>query len=100
MDIQLIKRKLLERDSNLDKRKLEKIIPKISSLRSDLRIALEKWLINDEYPIIEVEGYTVRKLVTEYHQTIFAAIMTLDFLAREPLLAKKMFSDGCDKIKD
>jgi hypothetical protein len=98
MDTQKIKESLLKIDSRIKPEILDKIMPKIDSLDPELRASLEHWLLTGEEPTIQIEGYSVSSLKKSHKQTVFAAIMTLDYLKREPEKAKKSLNLKYDRI--
>jgi hypothetical protein len=51
-----------------------------------------------EVPELEVEGYTISRLVKEHRMTPIAALLTLDWLIRDPEHAKKSLKKGHDIV--
>lgn len=76
----------------------ELIADKIESLQPRLREAFESWWETGELPAVEVEGYTVERLVREHSLKPLAALLTLDWLLREPRVAKATIERGHDRI--
>lgn len=66
----------------------------------DLCAAFDDWLNSCELPTIEVEGYSVNKLMTEHSMTPVAAFLTLDYLRREPDRAKSSLRKGHDHVQE
>jgi len=48
---------------------------------------------------LEIEGYTIARLVSEHSMKPIAAFLTLDWLAREPEAARASLARGHDRIK-
>ena len=45
-------------------------------------------------PTISVEGYSCKQLMQQFNMSVIAALLTLDWLLREPELAKQAILDG------
>lgn len=74
------------------------IVDRLAILSPELYIEFEKWWISGELPSIEIEGYTIQKLINEHHQNLIAAFLTLSWLEREPNQAKDALRRGYDQI--
>lgn len=63
---------------------------------SDKKIynAIADYIEKDIQPTISVEGYSCRQLEEEYGMTVVAALLTLDWLIREPEEAKQALLEG------
>ena len=70
----------------------------IERLQPMLREPFEHWWNTGELPTVEVEGYTAASLTTEHDLTPPAAMTTLDWLLREPEVAKATIQRGYDRI--
>ena len=77
---------------------LDIILSGIEKLSGDLRELLEALLTGKDAPQVEVEGYTVEKLKKGHGMNEIAAVLTLDWLKREPEEAKKSLKKGHDFI--
>lgn len=72
---------------------------KIERLRPELHEAFGLWWSTGELPRVEVEGYTVARLVKEHNLNPLAALLTLDWLLREPEVAKAAIDRGHDRVR-
>ena len=89
MTIQEIKKALIE-DKKLDQVQVEKVSEKIEALSPDIREALEKWIETDTIVGPEYAGYDVNAILkAQPHLTVLAGYLTLDWLRRDPVAAKK-----------
>lgn len=89
MTIQEIKQVLVE-NKNLDKVQVEKVSAKIEALSPDIREAFEKWVETDAITSPEYAGYDVNAILkAQPHLTVLAAYLSLDWLRRDPVAAKK-----------
>lgn len=99
MDIQKIKELIEKRYHGVyPPNGLSKILEKIGQLNDDLREMLEKFLLNGEIVETEVEGYSIKRLKEEHGMNEIGAILTLDWLKREPEKAKESLRRGHDEI--
>ena len=71
--------------------KLEKLNPQLASL-------FMQWRQDGVIPQIEIEGFTIPRLITEHDMKPIAAFLTLDWLLREPLRAIASLKKGKDHI--
>lgn len=89
MTIQEIKKVLVE-DKNLDKVQVERVSEKIEALSPDIREAFEKWVETDTIISPEYNGYDVNAILkAQPHLTVLAAYLSLDWLRRDPVAAKR-----------
>lgn len=89
MTIQDIMKKLVE-DKNLDKVQVERVSEKIEALSPDIREAFENWLETDTVASPEYEGHDVNSIMrAQPHMTVLAAYLSLDWVRRDPVAAKK-----------
>lgn len=89
MTIQDIIEKLVE-DKKLDKVQVERVSGKIEALSPDIREAFEKWIDTDVIAGPTYGGYDVNSILkAQPHLTVLAAYLTLDWLRRDPVAAKK-----------
>lgn len=56
----------------------------------------EKGIIPSE---LEIEGYSMERLINEHGMNPIAAFLTLDWLLREPQKAKQSLQKGHDQVK-
>lgn len=76
----------------------ELVADKIEGLHPELRQAFARWWGTGEWPDVEIEGYTVERLVEERGLNPLAALLTLDWLRREPEAARTTIEHGHDRI--
>ncbi len=89
MTIQEITKVLVE-NKNLDKVQVEKVSGKIEALSPDIREAFEKWVETDTITSPVYSGYDVNAILKAQPQlTVLAGYLSLDWLRREPVAAKK-----------
>lgn len=63
-------------------------MPSRSLSRSGLHESFARWWETGELPTVEVEGYTAGRLAKERSLNPMAALLTLDWLLREPEAAR------------
>ncbi len=89
MTIQEIKKVLVE-NKNLDAVQVEKVSEKIEALPHDIREAFEKWVKTDDTTSPVYAGYDVKAILkAQPHLTVLAAFLSLDWLRRDPVAAKR-----------
>jgi len=72
---------------------------KIEGLSSELRAVLEGWLQSGSLTEIVIEGYSMTDLMQRKGLEPVAAILTLDWLRREPDAARQAIENGHDDLK-
>lgn len=60
----------------------------------DIQIAAMKWISSNESPSLEAEGWSVGRLETELGMNALAAILTIDWLRKDPKVAMVAINDG------
>lgn len=75
------------------------VADKILACAPDLQKAFTIWWEGGELPVVEVEGYTMERLMLEHGMNPFAALLTLDFLRREPQRALISLRKGHDRAE-
>ena len=63
-----------------------------------IRLALKGWLTDGTIPSLEVQGFTVRRLMGDYRMNIFAALLTLDSLSKNPDRALATLKKGLERL--
>lgn len=76
----------------------ELVAKKLEKLTSPIAEAMSEWWAGGPLPDIEIEGYSVKRLWEEHQQKPIAAILTLDWLNREPEEALASLARGHDKV--
>ena len=71
------------------------IAEELKALSPELRPHLKAWIKNEAYTFGNVyEGYSLESLMKDYGMAFTGAILTLDWLIREPEKAKEALSYG------
>ena len=74
------------------------ITDQLADFCPEIRFEFEKWWTSGELPSIEIEGYTIQRLMNEHNQNPIAAFLTLAWLKTEPIEAKDALNRGYDQI--
>lgn len=75
------------------------VVGDLQASSPEVQAAFEKWWeteILDED--LEIQGYTLKRLMNEYALKPIGALLTLDWLIREPVEALEALSEGYDTI--
>lgn len=68
---------------------------KLSTLTGELKVAVFSWLETEAEPEIASNGYTTKSLMEKFPgMTYPAALLTIDWLEREPDIAKQIIEKG------
>ncbi len=78
---------------------IDNLLKDIENLSAELNEMLVNFLQDDIPPECEIAGYSINKLQEDYGMNVIAAILTLDWLAKEPEKAKKSLEQGHDFVK-
>lgn len=79
----------------IDKVYSEEMVQRIQNSNKKIYDAIEDYLKSGREPILKVSGYTCQQLKKKYPQmNTIAALLTLDWLLREPEEAEKAISEG------
>ena len=88
-----IKAKLIER--GYPKNAAQIVAQKLSTLTDTLKEAANKWLDTAEMPEIAFHGYSTMSLMEHNPEMTYpAALLTLDWLRREPEKARRIIEKG------
>ena len=63
-------------------------------LDSSLQPMLSAWLESGEEKDFEAEGYSIKKLMSEFGMQYQAALLTIDWLIKEPKIAQEALKKG------
>lgn len=76
-------------------KKAEAIEKKLQGICSELKPVLEEWLEtgNEDYDK-RYEGFSINSLIKEYGMRFTGALLTADWLIRDPEAAKKALKEG------
>lgn len=72
---------------------------KLVAMQGDVWDAFVAWWESGKNPEIEIEGYSFDRLVRDYSMKPIAALLTLDWLQREPEKAVASLRKGHDFVK-
>lgn len=93
MEIKDLVNLLLER--GYDQRSAELVAPELLQLSTSLQSLFKDW-VNDASCMVDysVEGYSILSLMKERKMTYPAALLTIDWLIKEPEAALKSLTKG------
>ena len=73
---------------------LEKTADKVAAFQPIIAAAFESYCVEGIVPDIVIEGYDYNILVSEFSMKPVGAFITLDWLVREPEIAKEALKKG------
>lgn len=97
MDHSEVKRRLVD-DFGYRARAAEIVAERLLSSSPAVQEAFLAWRSADAYPELCVAGYTVARLIREHSMEPVAALLTLDWLSREPERAAASLRKGHDRV--
>jgi hypothetical protein len=74
------------------------VADKLSTSAPEIRNAFLAWWTGGDLPSVEIGGFTLRWLMEERGMKPIAALLTLDWVMREPEVAAKSLRKGYDTI--
>ena len=74
------------------------MIEEIDGMPDNIKNAFEEWAKTNRLPLIEVEGYSLQKLIDEFQMKTIGAFTTLSWLMESPEEAKKALIEGYDDL--
>lgn len=77
----------------------EAVAGNLVATQPQVQDAFLHWWKSGEIPALEVEQYNVQRLVDEYDMNPIAALLTLDWLIREPEDALATLARGYDWVE-
>ncbi len=80
------------------RKRAESAVRKLHKLQPEIKTDFENWWLTGEIPGSEIEGYTVSRLQGEYSMNPIAAFLTLDWLIRDPEIARTTLERGFDRV--
>ena len=92
MDIKDIIKKLV--DNNYPEKQAPVVAQELIRMDVKLVLLLEAWMKDGQETDFEAEGFSVVDFRTKYHMTYPAALLTMDWLLKEPVIAKEAISHG------
>ena len=75
------------------------VADKVVALTPVVGPVFEQWWADGQEPALSVAGYSVERLRREHGMNTVAALMTLDWLVREPEKASASLRKGHDRIR-
>ena len=78
--------------------KAREVVTKLGRCDPKIQDAFHSWMRGNEISDVEVHGYSVSTFVDEYGMTPVAALLTLDWLIREPEIASQAIDEGYDFV--
>lgn len=66
----------------------------LQEIDSSLQDALQRWLVIEEEMDFQIEGFKLSELKQKFDMTYPAALLTMDWLIKEPELATKSINRG------
>ena len=81
-------RELLVEKYDYKNSQVDSVVEKIGKFSPKVAVAFEQWLNTGKTDDTEVEGYTVDSIIAKKPMKVVGAYLTLDWLAREPEMAK------------
>lgn len=92
-------RHALESEFGYPRKGAELVANKLDHLSPQIARLLEQWWITREIPALELEGYTVERLMREHSMNPIAAFLTMDWILREPTAATTSLHRGKDEVR-
>jgi hypothetical protein len=75
------------------------VADKLLALSPPVREAFISWWDGGPLPSLEISGETVRTLMDQHGQQPIAAFLTLDWLQRDPVAARRVLRKGHDSVR-
>lgn len=75
------------------------VADKLVACTSLIKEIFSHWWQTGELSNIQVEGYTIQQLIEQHSMKPIAAILTLDWLARDPVAAQASLKRKHDYVK-
>lgn len=88
-------RELIKNRLGCSEKEAEQITNDLQSISSELKEALNRWIDNEEIDdTVVIQEYTIRKLMADYDMSFTGALLTIDWLLKDPEEAKKALAYG------
>jgi hypothetical protein len=98
MDTEIIKGRLTK-EFGYPPKGAELVAHQLLQLNPRLYDEFTIWWQNGIVPEIEIEGYTLKRLMNEHSMNPIASFLTLDWLLRDPEKAKASLEKGHDHVR-
>lgn len=86
---------LLMKRLHCNEKQAEKTAANLSKISDSLRPVLDSWIKDGTFDgDKEYEGYSINTLMKKYHMQFTGALLTADWLIKEPEAAKKALKRG------
>ena len=100
MEIETIKEKILEKFPGIYSEKgIDIVVAGVQEMDQEIRVGMERFLETGEIWGIQIEGFSVEKLIEEHGMNEVAAFLTLDWIKKEPEMAILSLQKGHDFVK-
>lgn len=97
MEIEKIKSRLVQ-EFGYSEKGAELVARQLAQLDPKLADAFSRWWRDGSTTDIEIEGFTVQRLMNEHRMNPIAAFLTLNWLLREPNKALISLAKGHDSV--
>jgi len=87
----------LVQEFNYTKEGAMDVINQLMLINQPISQALEIWLADGTLPSLEIEGFTAERLMAEFRMNIFATLLTLDSLSKDPSRTLATLKKGVEK---
>ena len=91
-------KRILVSELNYTKAETKAVISEVAELEPQIQGALVQWMETRKLPDLEIQGFTVDFLMQISDCTPISALLTLDWLLKEPKVALAAIKEGCDRI--
>lgn len=81
-----------------DEKYIHEVLGELVDLSPELIPSLQAWLDGKIMKDIQVGDWTIETLMATFKMNFIAAILSLDFLIKNPELAKRVIEQGYDHI--
>lgn len=87
-------KKLLARSNDYSEAEAKFLFAELEHKTESVKHAIEKWVSSGEKTILYAQSWTSSVLEKEYMMNYIAAILTIDWIIREPDIAEKALKRG------
>lgn len=75
-------------------KKASSVAANLSKISDCLKDALDKWIIDETETDFEAEGYTILGLMKQFGMTYPAALLSIDWIIKDPKVAVQCIKKG------
>jgi len=81
---------MLLNDLNYPPKMIEKLVPELECLSSELRLLLDKYLVNQKIQEnFSTSDMSIQELIDSYDCNYVSALLTMDWFIKDPAAAKE-----------